>query len=134
MKNNSLVQDYIQRANDRIGALEFLYNKKSWANVVREAQEVVELTLKAYVRHLNFEVPRIHDVSSLLMENKNELTGAVAKNLNKICSISKSLRRDRELAFYGTEDLTPSSFYTEEDATLAKEQAEFVFKIVKESL
>lgn len=30
--------------------------------------------------------------------------------------MSKELRRDRELAFYGAEDLTPSTFYERADA------------------
>jgi hypothetical protein len=33
------------------------------------------------------------------------------------------LRRDRELAFYGAEDLTPSGFYTKEDAVSARDVA-----------
>jgi hypothetical protein len=36
------------------------------------------------------------------------------------------MRRDRELAFYGTEDLTPSDFYTEEDGQMALDNARFV--------
>lgn len=30
--------------------------------------------------------------------------------------VSKLLRKDRELAFYGSEDVTPSSFYERGDA------------------
>ena len=36
------------------------------------------------------------------------------------------LRRDRELAFYGAEDLIPSDFYREEDARRALDGARFV--------
>jgi len=36
---------------------------------------------------------------------------------------SRMLRRDRELAFYGAEDLTPSGFYTREDAAAARDIA-----------
>ncbi len=32
----------------------------------------------------------------------------------------KALQRDRELAFYGAEDLTPSGFYSREDAEEAR--------------
>jgi hypothetical protein len=35
-------------------------------------------------------------------------------------AVSHSLRRDRELAFYGSEDLTPSDFYQKPDAELAR--------------
>ena len=39
---------------------------------------------------------------------------------------SRDLRRDRELAFYGAEDLVPSEFYTEEDARRAFDGARYV--------
>ena len=42
------------------------------------------------------------------------------------CEISKHLRKDRELAFYGSEDVTPSSFYVRGDADAAKAMAEEV--------
>ena len=134
MKNTSLVKDYLIRANDRLDTLDLLFNKKSWANVVLEAQEIVELSLKAYLRHINIEVPRAHDVSATLIEHKSFLTGSMATEINKVVRISKSLRRDREIAFYGTEDLTPSDFYSEEDAQLAREGARFVYSTVEGSL
>lgn len=134
MKNISLVQDYIKRAEDRLDSIDLLYKKESWANVVRESQEIVELCLKAYLRHVNIEVPRIYDVSGTLQDNKNLLAGEVLKNLKKIVTISKSLRRDREIAFYGTEDLTPSEFYSEEDASEARDSAKFVFAAVDKSV
>ncbi len=134
MKNLSLVKDYLKRAEDRLDSLDLLYSKESWANVVRESQEIVELCLKAYLRHINIETPRVHDVSSTLLENKELLKGEVLHDLKKIVKISKSLRRDREIAFYGTEDLTPSDFYSEEDAAEARESAKFVFKAVSASL
>jgi HEPN domain-containing protein len=134
MKNTSLVKDYLIRANDRLDTLDLLFNKKSWANVVREAQEIVELSLKAYLRHINIEVPRVHDVSATLIEHKSFLKGSMETEIKKIVAISKSLRRDREIAFYGTEDLTPSDFYSEDDAQVAREGARFVYATVEGSL
>ncbi len=134
MKNSSLIEDYLKRAEDRLDTLDLLFKKNSWANVVREAQEIVELTLKAYLRSINIEVPRIHDVSATLLDNKELIKGPALANLKKLVSISKSLRRDRELAFYGMEDLTPSDFYAEEDANSAREGANFVFKTIRDSV
>jgi HEPN domain-containing protein len=134
MKNISLVEDYLKRAGDRLLAVELFISKESWANAVRESQEIVELSLKAYLRHCRIEVPRIHDVSNALLENKNRLAGEVLDKLEKIITISKSLRRDRELAFYGTEDLTPSEFYAREDAEKAYTSANLVFTSVRNSV
>ncbi len=134
MQNRSLVQDYIERAQVRIGAVEYLFSKKSWADVVRESQEIVELALKALLRDCNIDVPRIHDVSGILSEEKRKLPASIHKDLEKICEISRSLRRDRELAYYGSEDLTPSEFYKEKDAKEALESAQFVVKAVSRVL
>jgi hypothetical protein len=51
--------------------------------------------------------------------------------VERLAAISRALRRDRELAFYGAEDLTPSSFYREEDARIARDSAREVVAAVK---
>lgn len=130
MKNRSLASDYIRRCKARLGAVEYLFKQESWPDVVRESQEVVELALKALLRHFNIEVPRVHDVSLVLESESKKLGASVKKILPDLVRISKTLRRDRELAFYGSEDLTPSEFYNRKDALSAKESAEFVVKNV----
>ncbi len=47
MQNKSLIKDYIERAQVRIGSVEYLYSKKAWADTVMESQEIVELALKS---------------------------------------------------------------------------------------
>ncbi len=134
MHNKSLVQDYITRAAKRLLAVEVLYREKSWADVVRESQEIVELTLKALLRFCAVEVPRIHDVSAALEAEQERLPVSIQKSLSRLVHASKTLRRDRELAFYGSEDLTPSEFYSEPDAEnalkLARETHALVAKAV----
>jgi HEPN domain-containing protein len=136
MKNKSLTLDYIGRAQIRIGAIEYLYSKKSWADVVRESQAAVELALKSLLRFCNIDVPRIHDVSGIIMQEKDKMPVVLNKDLEKLCEISHRLRRDRELAYYGSEDLTPSEFYQEKDAKEALDSARFVVetlaKVIKE--
>lgn len=135
MNNKSLAKDYIIRSQKRLKALEALMKEQAWADVVRESQEVVELSLKALLRFTNIEFPRVHDVSGILEEEKDKFTPDVQKNLNKYIKISKNLRRDRELAFYGSEDLTPSEFYKKDDALSAQENAiwvvETLLKVIK---
>lgn len=130
MQNRSLIEDYLLRSQHRLAALQVLYDRKSWADVVRESQEIVELTLKALLKHSNIEVPRIHDVSDILRDNIQHLPPALKKEIEKISEISREMRRDRELSFYGSEDLTPSQFYKEADAKKAKENASWVVQII----
>ena len=116
MKNQQLAKDYILRAEKRIVALKALMEVESWADVVRESQECVELALKALLRVSNMDVPRIHDVSEVLEQQKHRLPHEALQNLDRFIEISRQLRRDRELAYYGSEDLTPSEFYKKKQA------------------
>lgn len=126
MQNKVLSGDYIKRAKVRLEAVELLLMRQSYADVVIEAQEVVELALKSLLRKFGIQPPRIHDVSQVLVEEKSRFPTGVQENLPELAKISKSMRRDRELSFYGTEDLTPSDFYTEEDGQIALQNARFV--------
>lgn len=132
MKNKDLAKDYFERAGHRLAAVQVLMERKSYADVVRESQEIVELCLKALLRHSGIENPRLHDVSDILKGQKDKLHKRVQPHVEKLCAISKDLRRDRELAFYGTEDLTPSEFYEESDATRAFKAAQWVHSVCKE--
>ena len=91
----------------------------------------MELALKALLRSCNIEVPRIHDVSPVLNQEQQRLPPAVRKELKRYTDISRNLRRDRELAYYGSEDLTPSEFYTGEDAEKAMASARWVVGSLK---
>ena len=134
MINDALAADYLKRAGHRLKALEVLLQEQSWADVVREAQELVEITLKALLRACRIEVPRIHDVSPVLLQNRDRLPPGLDAQLEELVRISRSLRRDRELAFYGSEDLTPSEFYTSADAEQALAQASRVHETVSRAL
>lgn len=131
MRNKSLARDYIERAEKRLLALATLFEAEAWADVVRESQETVELALKALLRTCHVEVPRIHDVSPILEAEKGALPKAIRDDLKRYQEISKSLRRDRELAYYGSEDLTPSDFYSRDDAEIALDSARWVVAGVK---
>jgi HEPN domain-containing protein len=123
MRNPDLAADHVRRAEIRLKALDVLFEHQSWADVVRESQEVVELALKGLLRAFGVEPPRIHDVSEILIAEKRRLPESLQDKLDDLASISRNLRRDRELAFYGAEDLTPSGFYTRADAERARQDA-----------
>ncbi len=134
MRNPDLARDYIRRAEVRLRALDVLFEGESWADVVREAQEVVELTLKALLRASGVEPPRIHDVSEVMLAERARLPAALQSELEVLVEGSRQLRRDRELAFYGAEDLTPSGFYSREDAERARATARHTVEVVRPHL
>ena len=131
MRNRDLANDYVARAAIRLEALDVLFEHGGWADVVREAQEVVELALKGLLRAHGIEPPRIHDVSEVLLAERKRLPDALQGELEALGAVSRDLRRDRELAFYGAEDLTPSGFYTRDDADRARSGARRVVAAVR---
>jgi HEPN domain-containing protein len=130
MQNRDLAADYVRRAHARLRALDVLFEQKSWADVVREAQEIVELALKGLLRSCGVEPPRIHDVADVLIEERARLPEQLRAGVGELAEVSRRLRRDRELAFYGAEDLTPSDFYREADAAGARDGARLIVERV----
>jgi hypothetical protein len=126
LQNPDLAVDYVRRAGVRLRAVDVLFEAESWADVVRESQQIVELALKGLLRAHQIDPPRIHDVSGVLLGESERFPEALGAHLGELARISKRLRRDRELAFYGSEDLTPSEFYAREDAEDARASARLV--------
>jgi len=128
MKNSTLGKEYLKRSEVRLKALQVYLTEKSWPDVVRESQETLELALKGFLRCHHVEFPRLHDVSNVIRDNLEKFPKELHEKLIVFGRYSHELRRDRELAFYGSEDLTPSEFYSEEDAREAFRKAEEVVK------
>ena len=134
MINRGLVRDYLERCGHRLAAIHVLYDRAAWADVVRESQEVVELALKALLRHINVDPPRVHDVGRVVQEQHHALPEGLRAHAGRMAAISKQLRRDRELAFYGSEDLTPGEFYVEDDARRARDDARWLVETITAEL
>ncbi len=66
----------------------------------------------------------------MLLSERSRLPQALALHIDELAEISRQLRRDLELAFYGAEDLTPSDFYAETDAERALTSATRVVDLV----
>ena len=130
MTNPSLEIDYVIRAGHRLAALRVLLDRGAHADVMREAQEIIELSLKALLRASGVAVPQIHDVGQIVLREVERLPVAVRADSQRMAEISKALRKDREIAFYGSEDLIPSEFYTKADAERAFDDARWVHERV----
>lgn len=131
---DKLSEDYLKRAIIRYEVLNEYLKREGYAEVVREAQETVELLLKAVLLDMGLIVPTMHDVSIILDINKDFLKEPFLSNSDKIRTISKTLRKEREVSFYGAEDFLPSEEYAQSDAIRAIEDVKFVLDIVKKTL
>ena len=59
MTNTSLAESYLLKARVRLDVLEVFLDKEAYSDVVREAQEIVELALKGMLRQVGMEPPHI---------------------------------------------------------------------------
>ncbi|MBC7336420.1 MAG: HEPN domain-containing protein [Clostridia bacterium] len=126
MTNRTLAQSYLEKCKKRLKVLEVLLAEEAYSDVVREAQEVVELALKGLLRQIGVEPPKQHDVGGLVVEFKDRLPPVAARRAEKLASISKWLRKEREFAFYGDVDFIPTEEYTRRDAERAYRDARLV--------
>jgi HEPN domain-containing protein len=133
VKKDELSAAYLKKARVRLQALSFYKDNEAYSDVVREAQELVELLLKAILRAVGIEVPKVHDVGRTLEKHHCLLPSVLDKNLDEIKRISKRLRKERELSFYGAEDFIPTEEYDLEDAVMAIKDAGFVFNIIQDA-
>lgn len=130
MTNDALARSYLAKARVRIKALAVLQAERAWSDVVREAQEVVELALEALLREVGVEPPKWHDVGGFLREHRERFSPAVRPHVDRLADISAWLRREREFSFYGEVDVIPTDAYSEADAARALADARLVVEIV----
>jgi HEPN domain-containing protein len=121
--NTSLAQSYLAKATKRLRILQVLLDEEAFSDVVREAQEVVELSLKGMLRQVGVEPPHWHDVSPMLVEYRERFPRVVADQIDTLVKISGWLRKEREFSFYGDIDFIPTEEYSRADALRAIEDA-----------
>lgn len=129
MTNVSLAQSYLVKARKRLKALDVLVKEDAHSDVIREAQEIVELALKGMLRQIGVEPPKQHDVGGLIVEFRDRFPAAVNREAERLADISKWLRKEREFAFYGDIDFIPTAEYTNVDARRARDDARFVVRM-----
>src|SRR3989304_222168 len=116
MTNASLAQSYLVKARHRLKILTVLMDDGAYSDVVREAQEVVELALKGMLRQIGVEPPKWHDVGQLLDEHRVRLDPEVRGVVPALVEASGWLRKEREVSFYGDIDFIPTERYSRDDA------------------
>ena len=126
MNMKTLAESYLEKATKRLRVLDVLLQEEAFSDVVREAQELVELAMKGMLRYVGVDPPKWHDVGPILAEHRDLLPETIKGALTRLQEISKRLRREREFAFYGDIDFIPTEEYTRQDAMQAIGDARFV--------
>ena len=129
MTNTSLAQSYLIKAQKRLRILGVLLEEAAYSDVVREAQEIVELALKGMLRQVGIEPPKWHDVGQVLEEYRDRFPDSVRTQVSRLSQISGWLRKEREFSFYGDIDFIPTEQYSRADAERAMGDAQFVVSL-----
>jgi HEPN domain-containing protein len=122
--NSSLAQSYLLKARSRLKILQVLLDEGAYSDVVREAQEIVELALKGMLRQVGIEPPKWHDVGGFLLQFGDRFPAFERAALEHLAEISARLRKEREFSFYGDIDFIPTEQYSRQDAQRAIDEAQ----------
>jgi HEPN domain-containing protein len=131
-----LARSNVRQAGDRLTTARIALERGNYPYAVRQAQECVELSLKACLRLVGIEPPKWHDVGPIIRRERENFPEWFKEHVERIVSISRSLRKERELAMYGDEEskIPPEELYTRFDAEKAIEDAGFVLEIARRLL
>jgi HEPN domain-containing protein len=131
-----LARSNVRQAEDRLTTARIALEHGNYPYAVRQAQECVELSLKACLRLVGIEPPKWHDVGPIIRRERENFPEWFKEHVERIVSISRSLRKERELAMYGDEEskIPPEELYTRFDAEKAIEDAGFVLEIARRLL
>lgn len=109
--------------------LETAINNEDWNLAVRRSQEIVELSLKGFLKFLGVDYPKVHDVGFIfLREAKNKGASFSEDTFRRIQEASKWLAEARAPAFYG------ERYYKKEEASKAYGDAVFVLQAIKNAI
>ena len=131
MTNGSLAESYLIKVTKQLKILSILLDDEAYSNVVREAQEIVELALKGMLRQVGMEPPHWHDVSRFVREYRQRFPAVSDDEIERLAAVSTALRKERELAFYGAIDFIPTDQYTREQAQQALDDAAWVVSVAE---
>ncbi|OGK95220.1 MAG: hypothetical protein A2X36_02115 [Elusimicrobia bacterium GWA2_69_24] len=126
-----MAQSHLRQARRILTEAEHHEQAEAWHLVVRRSQEAVELALKAVLRSGGVEVPRVPDVGIFLREHADRFSASLTQQLDRVVSISRRLRQEREISFYGDEEAgaPPERLYARQDAHEALRDARFILEL-----
>jgi HEPN domain-containing protein len=131
-----LARSNVRQAEDRLTTARIALERGNYPYAVRQAQECVELSLKACLRLVGIEPPKWQDVGPIIRRERENFPEWFKEHVERIVSISRSLRKERELAMDGDEEskIPLEELYTRFDAEKAIEDAGFVLEIARRLL
>ncbi len=133
MRSLRVAKSYLRQAKARLeDALDAL-QEENHPYAVRLSQECVELSLKAVLKAVGIEYPKIHEVSDLLSDIRDRFPDWFKTEIDFLRESSKLLFKKREPSLYGDEEtLTPpNEVMDRKDAEDATNRAKKTYNLCK---
>jgi HEPN domain-containing protein len=128
LTNLRLAEAFLERASDRLTALDALRHEADFADVIREARDIVTLCMRGMLRIIGIEVSRWVDVGEALTQNMSKLPPEVTSQKDRILGIYLDLTRERQVEF--SEDI-PIEKILAADADRALAEAEWFLELAQ---
>ncbi len=130
LRFKDISRSYFRQAQARLQTAGRAYTQRNYPYCVRQAQESAELELKAALRLMGVEYPKVHDVSDALQSNRHLFPETFQLHIDELVKLSRELARERSVAMYGEEarGLPPEKIFDKQDAKKALDAARKVLK------
>ena len=131
-----VAKSYLRQASARLEDAKEAYPRTNYPYAVRLSQECVELSLKAVLKAVGIEYPKIHDVSDILAEVSERFPEWFKAEISYLRESSGILLKKREPSLYGGEEafLSPDEVINKNDAEDAIIRAEKTYQLCKKLL
>jgi HEPN domain-containing protein len=131
LRSLRVARSFLRQAGARLEDAEDALGEANHPYAVRLSQECVELSLKAVLRSVGIEYPKVHEVSYVLEEVGERFPGWFRVEIGYMAESSRLLFKKREPSLYGNEEalLPPDSVMSEEDAKDATQRANKTFHL-----
>ncbi|MEM2928395.1 MAG: HEPN domain-containing protein [Nitrososphaerota archaeon] len=131
MRSKEMAKSYLEDAKIILDEAKIAFNKRIFHRVVRLCQEATELALKACLRIIAIEYPKNHEVSDVLIENKDKFPEWFKEKIEYLNEASNWLSEKRGAAIYGDEigGIPALKLFDENDGKKALEYANEVIRL-----
>ena len=128
-----VAMSHLRQAAARLDDASDALHQGNYPYAVRLSQECVELSLKAALRAVGVEYPKVHEVSPALRDVGDRFPRWFKEEIDFMAESSRLLFKKREPSFYGDETglLSPEELMGLEDAEDAVRRAERIHAMCK---
>ena len=131
MRSIRVAKSYLRQAKARLDNAVDSVRDGNHPYAVRLSQECVELSLKAVLKAVGIEYPKIYEVSDIFPEIKGRFPDWFKTEIDYLRESSKLLFKKREPSLYGDEEalLPPNEVMSKDDAEDAVDRAEKTYSL-----